>query len=329
MTLENLLRIKSEGNQVLQNQIGLQPQNTRIVGYNQEDWKTFIEQNDLDESYGLFNDLTNKAYVNTANQYSDITLFHEYHGHGTAHENFEKANRSLPSLTDTTKIEGFATWIEAVVSNETNREHKFKQKMSEQPPFYHQVLGLFEQIQKDLTELGLLGSLGMPKKYDSEDVGELLERIKPDEEILLAMLYGSRKPLSDIDIFLVTDKQSMSVTNEWLDIYQINKEKIEDKVRNLDISVTEPLFTGQRILGRESYLQNLKDIATNTEITQETIQYNKAEIKRFKDYIEKENAERVQLHKSYIDSFQQNTELLKKGIRPLTRENLQRYSSET
>jgi hypothetical protein len=91
-------------------------------------------------------------------------------------------------------------------------------------------------------------------------------------------------------------------------------------MKNFDISVTNPLFTGTTIIGSNKYQQELKNKIKNQPITPESIKYNldysKNQEEQAKMY--PNNSIESICAKSYEKSFKINAEELSRGHKLLT-----------
>jgi len=218
--------------------------------------------------------------------------------------------------------EGFAMWLEHFLSKATNNESLFEQKMDEL--VHSDYRDLFEQFQSFSEQSGnfaLIAQLGFPKYYDDTTIVDTLKRIykKDFESIDLAILYGSQKPYSDIDLFVVSDK-IQSGYNQWLDIYARTLREFEQDLANFSIAVTDPLFSGRVIVGDSGHQEQLKQRVLKQPITPEAIQYNmqQSEEQGKIALMYPEDSKERSIAESYQQSFRRNAEELQKGNKILT-----------
>ena len=125
-------------------------------------------------------------------------------------------------------------------------------------------------------------------------------------------------------MFVVSDKDSGNLFNGWLDIYQVNREELFSFVEKLDISITDPLFSGELVIGDCGLLNSLRSKALASPITREAIDYNlrrSDEQMRFASFFPEDSRER-RVSLSYQESFRRNAELLSKRYKALTFKNL-------
>jgi len=81
-----------------------------------------------------------------------------------------------------------------------------------------------------------MSQLGFPKYYDSHKILNLIERFYNSSfhNIEFIILYGSQKPESDIDLFIVSKNKSKNYFNGWLDVYEVNILEFQDKINKLE-----------------------------------------------------------------------------------------------
>lgn len=218
--------------------------------------------------------------------------------------------------------EGFAMWLEHFLSKATNNESLFEQKMEELVhPDYKKLFEQFHDFSKQNGNFALIAQLGFPKYYNDNTIVETLRNLYKQgfESIDLAIIYGSQKPYSDIDLFIVSDKVQ-SGYNHWLDVYVRNPEEFEVDLSHFSIAVTDPLFSGRIIIGETDYQNQLKQRILNQPITQEAIQYNltQSEEQEGIALMYPANSKERRIAESYQDSFRRNAEELQKGNKILT-----------
>lgn len=341
MELETILK---EGIQANRDIFGFTTNQTTLKPYNQEQWNRFCETNNFSKtSYGLFIPKGMKAYVNRNSPHLIPTIFHEFQGHGNYAEhsslgqeivNHSKDNTLEQHLTEdrdegilsksVEDYEGYATWVEEKISNHTGHQKEWDKTREELNNWYLQVLDVFKDVERKITELGVLGELYMPKMYDSEDLRKLVQNIHPKpENISFALHYGSGKPKEDIDLFIVGHVETQTITNNWLDIYQLDTETFDHKREHLDISVTDPLQTGTHIYGSKNAFQQTKQEIEEQDITRSAIQHNRKMYEEHRNILPTLDDERERENcKSYIKTYKQHAIELQKGNKILTKEEL-------
>lgn len=99
---------------------------------------------------------------------------------------------------------------------------------------------------------------------------------KISQKPLLAMIYGSQNPKSDLDIFLIYDfpvKKSV-----YLNKYDLNQLEINDfffRLLNKDVEYTEPLLTGKYIYGKKEILTKSIEFLESNDLREKNFEYLK------------------------------------------------------
>ena len=218
--------------------------------------------------------------------------------------------------------EGFAMWLEHFLSKNTNHEEMFEQKMDRLVhPDYEELFEKFLSFSEQYGNFALIAQLGFPKYYDDGTLANTLNNVFGDDfdSVELAILYGSQKPYSDIDLFVVSDKIN-SAYNSWLDIYARNRQEFKHDLRNLSIAVTDPIFSGRVIKGDPRYQAQLQHDILNQPISQKAIEYNYRKSKeqgRIALMYPEGSREKIAAL-SYEKSFRVNADRLQQGEKMLT-----------
>ena len=222
--------------------------------------------------------------------------------------------------------EGFALWMESLLCGETGNGKIWDLKKSGIHTADAEIFGYFQDAEQKLTRFGFMSQLGFPKHYTSGQIIGLLRHFYADRfnDIDLVMLYGSQKPYSDIDLFVVSGNKSRNQFNGWLDVYELNREEFRERVDCLDISVTDPLFSGRLIFGEESYFNRIKQDIVDMPISYKAVNYNRSQSMEQEDYLQYfEDCPRDKSScLSYISSYSRNAQELQKGRKALILKNL-------
>lgn len=279
----------------------LKPEVSGLLTYGVEGWEQFCGERCIPlEKEGCYDTETKTVHLLSDAKFRDINLFHEYYGHGTYFEHSFKQGSPM-------EIEGFALWMEYYLSSLYNIG--YSEKFDSMDNASKAILTSFAEYSSCYTDYGLMYSCNFPKYYSKETLKEILNSVYSD--IQLALIYGSRQPTSDIDVFMITSGKPLFT--EWLDVYGLEREKAEHLIGLLDISVTEALFTGEFVAGDEGLLERLRRKALDSEITQEAISHN----------LEMASVEKkLGDINGYAESYLKNTVLLAKGIKPLKKKQL-------
>lgn len=350
--MEKIIALLNEGKNFLRKEFNLGIEKSKIKLYSNKQWSEFCKLNNFEEQYsGLYLPEYYLAYVNKNSKFLIPDMFHELYGHGLFCEksilgkeltNIIKEKRLvkdfLYSPIDLSKqifgfmnyniknYEGFAMWLESKISIETGNKKLWEEKKQKLPKENVNVFEQFKQLENKISSFGLISQMGFPKYYSEETIRNLFSKLYSERlnSIDLAILYGSKKPESDIDLFIVSNNKTNNYFNGWLDVYEVNRDDFKYWLNNLDISITDPLFSGILIYGNENYFNFLKSLVIKTPISQESINYNISEAKKQQKILENNSLNNYQskLCKSYINSFYKNSKQLVLGNKHLTLKNL-------
>ncbi len=343
--------------------LNIHPRRTKLQILSGNQWEHFCERLNFDAgSKGIFLSRNLTAYLLEDSEFLQLNLFHEYFGHGLFYEYskqgkfMEKLERRLAkeekrffgrrrfTLEELLKFreqnpyfklvqkvrndslyETFAIWTEYYLSELFDIKDEFEQKYSQMPEEARESLEQFISFQKDYGDLALFYHLGFPKYYDAKKVKQLLTGIFKDKinSAKLIVLYGSRRPYSDIDLFVVS-KEIKDFRNDWLDVYSLTPDEFEYSVSVFRISVTDPLLTGELVLGDENYFEQKRKQLQEQPITQEAIYYNLIKSKEQKRMARQfpRNSKEYQIGMGYAETYLKNAIALKQGKRKLTRKSL-------
>jgi predicted nucleotidyltransferase len=224
--------------------------------------------------------------------------------------------------------EGFAVWLEALLCKETGNSKVWNDKKDGLREDYAQLFEFFEDAESKLSRFGLISQMGFPKYYDGDEVLDVVKKLYGSNfnNVDFVILYGSQKPESDIDLCVVSSNPSTQYFNGWLDIAELNREDFQNRRDNLDIALTDAMFSGKLIYGDENQFVQHKQKITDSPISKEMIEYNKQKSNLQKEYLSnyQDDDRMKKLCLSYIDSFSQNAEQLSLGNKPLTLKNLKK-----
>jgi len=336
-------------NEFLNQEFGFKIKKTKLKMYSEKEWKEFCSKNLFHvKSEGVFIPQSLTAYVKAESPYLVLNIYHEFFGHGLFCEHsligkklrylnnkdadsylYNKINSKEQRLGicdyNIYNYEGFAMWLEGLLSEETNYSDLFEEKMSALPKTNKELLTYFKEAEQELTRFGFLAQMGFPKHYTPRTLDDFLkEKYEEYEKAELILLYGSKKPYSDIDLFIITRKETKNYFNGWLDIYQINKEDFLNLLRLLDISIIDPLFTGTIIKGEERLVEEYKRRIIEQEITEEAVNHNLLmSMNQLFFSKNKELSKRERnIASSYSLSYLYHAKNLKQGIKNFSRKEL-------
>ena len=326
----SLSTLLQEGTHIMQKEIGVYPVESELIFYSNQQFQDFIQINNFDRNCsGLYISENYKAYLDADSRFLIPNLFHEYYGHGVYSEFSLMDQRLRNTIKPCEEIidnlglfenqwynyEGFAVWLEYLLSSSLGYQELFENKLKNfMSKDYQKAFLAFLDFEERFSRIGLLGQIGLPKYYDNNQLKESLEIIFQDKlkDIEFLIANGSRKPYSDIDIFMVSNLGYINHDIGWLDIYGRGNNEFRELANNLDISVTERIFNGELIYGDSREFGKIKNEIANIPITQQAITHNEEMIKKIKGYSSND----------YFQSYSKNIEALKQGRKPLTLENL-------
>ena len=349
ITLDSLLQ---DASSFIFSEFGFDIEKSKLKPYSPQNWQKFCNVNGFDvSSSGIYIPASFSAYVRTDSPFLTSNIFHELYGHGLFVEHsrigkllteiiqnngdeksfmFDEVNPQEQvfgiSKYNIYNYEGFAVWLEALLCEETGNAKVWNVKKEGLREDYVQLFEFFEDAENKFSRFGLIAQMGFPKHYDGSKVLDVVKKLYGPrfDNIDFIILYGSQKPESDIDLCIVSSNSSNQYFNGWLDIAELNREDFKNRMNNLDIALTDAMFSGKLIYGDKNIFQQYKQQIINTPISQEIIAYNRKKSELQKEYLTKyQNDERMRkLCLSYINSFSQNAEQLSLGNKPLTLKNL-------
>ena len=225
-----------------QDLLGYQPKQTKLQILNQDQWREFIQTRSLNQnSNGIYLPRNQTAIIQGENplslfhEYFGHGLYCEQSLQGRRLVNLEKrlleeekqefqkrqfnlkdlkrfrqTNQTFQELEELkeknlAQYELFAIWTEYLLSEEHNLREEFGRKYDslsgQEKEAVDSVIGFSEQYEN----LATFYAQGMAQRITAKRVKKLLEDIYKDklQEVRFALLYGSRKEFSDIDVFMV------------------------------------------------------------------------------------------------------------------------------
>ncbi len=350
----NIKLLKNKAEDHLLEKFGIVPEKSKILLYKTPEWDAFCSKSGFPEGVlGMYSCLSYSAHIHEDSRFFPLNFFHEYFGHGlwTEYTDYgqektrleEKVSRERPGLKNLENSktywelkllheatmpqnEGFATWMEHYLSALTGYEKLFLKLIDKMPKDRKDFYQNYKDYEQSYGEHALLYSAGFPKHYNTAIIEDILKKLFKEDfkSIELALLYGSKKPRSDIDVFIVSDKIQDTFLN-WIDIKSVDPKTLTDMISHLDISVTEPLFTGELICGNKSYLGQLKETALKMPITEKAVTYNihQAEHARKVAITNDGDLSKYQTAMGWNRSYFANARLLINGKKTLTRKGLE------
>ena len=325
---------------------------SKLKPYSPKDWQEFCNVNGFNpKTEGLYIPESYSAYVDTGSPVLISNIFHELFGHGLFCEhskigkelvekakNGEDVNSYLYDDVDSKNqpfglakqnignYEGFALWLESILCEATDSQGLWETKRGRLPDAYQSLFEYFAQAEQKMTRLGFMSQLGFPKFYDDNSLLAAVKAVYGSKfsDVDLIVLYGSRKPESDIDIFVVSEDRSVNYDNGWLDIYQLKREEFEELVRKLDISATIGFFTGEPVYDPGGIFCKYRQQIVNQPITSEAINHNYERAEQLKQNLLffEDNPEKEKTCIGYIDSYTKMADALREGRKLYTLDDM-------
>ncbi len=349
-------------NQFYQDLLGYKPEQTSLKSVPEKQWNEFVIQRGLNpNSSGIYLPRNQTAVIQQDNP---LSLFHEYFGHGLYCEQslsgrklvdlekklleeekqefskgkftledvqkFRQGNLIFQELDEFRKqnllqYETFAIWTEHLLSGENGLRDLFGRKYDslerQEKEFVESAINFSEQY----GNLATFYASGLARRTTEERVKNLLTGMCKEklDSIKSGVLFGSRKPFSDIDIYLVSDKIEQ-FSSDWIDTRVHTQKRFEEGLRNFDLRVTDPIFSGGFIFGDKDYFEKSKQQVLSQPISEEAIIYNFQKSEDYRNFSKEEFdlCDQVVNQKSYVQSYLSNALVLRKGLRLFTKEDL-------
>lgn len=356
----------AEINAYLQERFGISVNESAICRHSAGEWAAFSGSNSFSADGAYFvRDRT--AHVNSESEFALIDTFHEYFGHGLYIEHslpgkmlysleqklmkeereaglnsrkqlddFRKQSKTCAEIAEFQRktivsYEGFAMWMEWYLSMLTNNLPLYEKKAALRSDSANALTNSFIEFSRQNTDYALLYANGFPKHYNAEILNEIVRNVFKNDlsSMDFALVYGSRKPYSDIDLFIVSEKIPCFFTG-WLDVYSVPREKFNGLLANQDISITDALCTGELVYGNDASFQNAKRNAVESAITKEAIEFHLNHSRKAGEMSLKcENADEKRSAARYAVSYRLNAIEMKEGRKPLTLKALiERYPEQ-
>jgi hypothetical protein len=347
--------------------LGSSVKDTRLEILNKNQWVPLCDRYNLNKnSSGIYLPRNQTAIIPTE---SKLSLFHEYFGHGLFCEQslagkrlidlekklleeekrefekkkftlkdiekFRKENKTFLDLENFKEknlklYEEFAIFSEYVLSKEFNLNDLFKRRYDSLSKQDKEDIENVIDFNKNYGDLATFYNFGLARRTNVERAKRLLEQVYNDKSrIKLAMLYGSKKEFSDIDIFIVSDSL-IPLESSWLDIRIENVKNFEEMVRHFDASMIGPILNSEYLLGDKDYLEEKKKQIKKQPISKETIIYNikKSEEQKNLALSYPKDSEERKHGFDYVNSYLTNARALQNGFKILTEKELKSFSQK-
>ncbi len=173
------------------------------------------------------------------------------------------------------QYESFAIWTEYLLSEKCNLKESFQRKYFSFSKKDNSGISSIPSFSKLYGVLATFYEFNLARVQDEKrllHISEDIFKTKLNRTPLL-LHFGSGKPFSDIDLFVISNEIN-SMHSNWLDIRAYNLKETEDNIKLLEPKITFPLFEGKFIFGDKNYWRTLKEKILNQKITEEAISYN-------------------------------------------------------
>jgi len=249
-------------------------------------------------------------------------------------QRFRTGNQTFQKLDEFRKqnllqYETFAVWTEYLFSEENNLSDLFGRKYDSLDGQEKEAIDSAINFSEQYGNLATFYASGLARRTTPERVNGLLEGVYGGkiEDVKFALLYGSKKEFSDIDVFMV-GKNPQESHSDFLDVKMQSFRDLKKGVKNLDVRTITPLMSGKFIFGDKNYFEKLKQQVLSQPITEEAIKHNLKwafRMQRLKD----ENLENKFLRnkfEGYSQTYLANALALKQGIKLFSKKDLISYS---
>jgi hypothetical protein len=364
--VESLTILKEKCSCFYQDLLGYFPQKTKLKIIKEENWQEFLLDNSYSlNCSGIYNSRSQTAIIPDNNplslfhEYFGHGLYYERTREGvklvnlekellkseqeefqnknfTLDElnNFRKSNKTFEKIvafyeSNKIKYELFAIWSEYFLSKKMGCENIFEERAEKLPFILNQAVNDVIEFSHKYGNLATFYAFELEKFSDIKRAETLLKDILKEDisSVKFGVLFGSRKPFSDMDIYLVSDEIS-PFHSEWIDIRIHSMKRFEEGLKNFDFRVSDPLFSGEFIFGDKYYFNQVREQLLIQPITKEAIEYNYKKSESYKNQEKMELCDRAALPETYVKSYSLNAQALEKGIKLFTYENIKSFSHE-
>lgn len=355
----NTGKIINQCNHLYEDLLGYTVENSALYTLPDEEWSNFINENEYNkDSLGVYLPRNQTAVVKEG---SILNLFHEYYGHGLycektkkgqelvglekklleeEREEFKYENFTLEELKEYRnsnetfqelikfrdenlfEYELFAVWSEYFLSKKFGIREEFEEKYK---PSENKTINDLIEMNNCFGDLGTFYQFDLPRCTNVKRTNTLIHDILKDgiKSVKFGVLFGSKKEFSDFDIYLISDEIT-PFHNDWIDVRIHTMERFKQGLEFFDVRVTDPIFSGEFILGNYKLFEKSKKLLENQRISQEAIRKNYERSRMYNDY-ENSNlmlCDKVNHPESYVTTYLANAHALEQGKRLFTYKNL-------
>jgi len=251
-------------------------------------------------------------------------------------DTFRKQNHTFQELNEfreqnLVQYELFAIWTEYLLSGKFNLRKNFEKKYDSLEKEDKEVVSSVINFSETYGDLATFYAFGLGKVQDQKRLLRLAHDIfrRKLERTRLILHFGSGKPFSDIDLFIVSS-DIPSTYDPWLDVRAYKHQDMTEGIKAMNPMITDPIIVGSLVFGDEDYLGELRRKILVQPITEEAIRFNlkeyETERRRSKDeslgkYLQDKNLRSAK-------TFLTNALALKNGNKILTSKGLIDYAKK-
>lgn len=252
-------------------------------------------------------------------------------------QRFRQNNRTFQELDEFRKqnllqYEAFAIWTEYLLSGEYGLKDLFGRKydslQGQEKGAVDSAINFSEQYGNSAT----FYASGLARKTAPEKVKKLLEEVYRDklEDVRFALLYGSKKEFSDIDVFMVGNGIPNEAHSDWLDVKCKSHKEFNIGLKNFDVRILTPLMNGEFIFGDRNYFDQAKQQIQNQAISEEAIKHNLKWSSRMQRLMNENSEDDFLRNKfeGYSQTYLANALALRQGLKLFSKEDLLSYSQQ-
>jgi hypothetical protein len=365
-SLSDTFSLLETSNQFYQDLLGYKPEQTSLQSISNSEWFDFTQQKGLNpNSSGIYLPRNQTAIIQEGNSlslfheyfghglYCEQSLSgrklvnlekklleeekQEFQGRKFKLNNlreFRKQNKTFQELEEFRKqnlaqYELFAIWTEYLLSKENRLINDFEKRYDfldkENKDAVDSIINFSEQY----GNLATFYASGLRKIQDKKRLLKLSKELfgKSLNRTPLVLHFGSGKPFSDIDLFVVSN-DIPPIYDDWIDVRAYKLEEIEEGISVLNPMITDPIIVGNLINGDGKYLEKMKKRIFAQPITEKAIKFSlqeyEVEKKRSTDEFLGEHLQNKNLRSA--KTFLTNALSLRNGDKVLTFNRLVDYS---
>ncbi|MBU1129140.1 MAG: hypothetical protein KJ949_00750 [Nanoarchaeota archaeon] len=195
-------------------------------------------------------------------------------------QKFRSENKTFQELDEFKKqnlaqYEIFAIWAEYLLSAENGLRNEFGERYDSLSKENRKIIDGAINFSEQYGDLATFYAMGLKKIQNKKRLLKLSQDIfrKSLDRTPLVLHFGSGKPFSDIDLFVVSN-DIKPIYDYWIDVRAYSLEEIEKGIGVLNPMITDPIIVGNLIEGNKGYWKEIKQKIIDEPITEEAIRFN-------------------------------------------------------